>query len=1118
MVPIAFGADLVDGTEPLQEREVLLNTENAPNIIGNYDSKTKTITYTLLKAPAWDSDGVFRIHMKLQAPEGAAYAMPQNPNVKFNLDNEGFISFNMRLDRKQLQERGTATFEWYTTDGKCIENETDFITINITYAYIPVPVPADRFGTEPEGASKSNGIATFSLDQLTEQNIQLVFCMVDAPENAVNAKVFADDAVTGTAYSVENHQIRFDTAVPADGEKLETNYKIEWIDGESNPLKMEALTVRFRAVTDTASWTPTPYKNLYLNKMRTGFDSFSDKAIEGLNISVKGFDVAPENLDEDTSILIDTSKMTLQQWEDAFYNFTEGNLIYMPASVKLENGIELNARNNTGFNLGELSMILDDMQKIGEHWNINENAIESVFVPIARIENNDGQVIILPCNNEGRDTTLKWTRKGENGPDEIIYTNIRTEFKGGEVVTLNPAVVDDARLIKNANVNELVDNDRTAYRNGILTYYANVDEFSNQNALINTNVNAPDGAVKAEVYENGMLTGTYSNKQAVLSTYIEPNETRQSAYLIKWYSDANIEEQVPMKQEIVRIEIVPQSQYIWPKKYWTPADPERFGIIGNANEYLNGNSTYNEDGGMIIDIKSPETFNFREMMKPENTDVFAITAPAEAETFKIRTSGGPLMGASIAEMQRDFMEAEEQIPIDESDYYGTYYVNENRQIVFGTNFVREFELGPKHGLLQTMQYYALDSQVEGIADFAVVQWYDKNGNLIQMGPDNDKDGEYVYIHKNPYVNEVKTEIVDDSTVKLEGNPIQSPMLIMVKNPGGELHLNLEKFTKDPAKFLEHDWAYFNHAQFRVEMPPQNHEGGKDVIMEYSEMKLIDAETDRVIHLEKGEYVAVLLPYPEGISYDQVKGKYLYLHHYDNQHNLVQTFDPEGDKDILLPVPAGLFFVTDSFSPFVLEAGQKPTEPVTPPSGGGGGAVVPPADSTPEFVLGEGGKAEYDEKAETVTITPEDGYTIKDVLVNGVSVGRVSVIENVKPTDKIEILFESPAERNARIIAGVQATKLKARSEADKGYIRIKWSKSAGYKVDYYEVYKAKSKKALKAGKTPYFKTKSGSVKSYRNSKGLKKGTRYYYRVRGVRKINGQTYYTNFSTVAYRAAK
>ena len=106
--------------------------------------------------------------------------------------------------------------------------------------------------------------------------------------------------------------------------------------------------------------------------------------------------------------------------------------------------------------------------------------------------------------------------------------------------------------------------------------------------------------------------------------------------------------------------------------------------------------------------------------------------------------------------------------------------------------------------------------------------------------------------------------------------------------------------------------------------------------------------------------------------------------------------------------------------------------------------------------------------------------------------------------------------NAKLIAGVQNTTLKASSSAVKGAITVKWIKSAGYKVDFYEVYKStKPNSGFGKEGNPYFKT---TKTTYKNTKELKKGTRYYYKVRGVRVIDGVEYYTEWSNKAYRIAK
>ncbi|MGF6376443.1 hypothetical protein M2140_001516 [Clostridiales Family XIII bacterium PM5-7] len=105
---------------------------------------------------------------------------------------------------------------------------------------------------------------------------------------------------------------------------------------------------------------------------------------------------------------------------------------------------------------------------------------------------------------------------------------------------------------------------------------------------------------------------------------------------------------------------------------------------------------------------------------------------------------------------------------------------------------------------------------------------------------------------------------------------------------------------------------------------------------------------------------------------------------------------------------------------------------------------------------------------------------------------------------------------SEIAAGVKATTIKIKSTKGKNYIKLNWTKSKGYKVDYYQVFRS-NKKASGYGTKAFYETKTGAAKSYKNTKALKKGNRYYYKVRGVRKVDGKTVYTKWSNVVYRIA-
>lgn len=113
-----------------------------------------------------------------------------------------------------------------------------------------------------------------------------------------------------------------------------------------------------------------------------------------------------------------------------------------------------------------------------------------------------------------------------------------------------------------------------------------------------------------------------------------------------------------------------------------------------------------------------------------------------------------------------------------------------------------------------------------------------------------------------------------------------------------------------------------------------------------------------------------------------------------------------------------------------------------------------------------------------------------------------------------------SENSADIIKAVQATTIKAQSEATvtgkgKTAIRISWTTN-GSDVDSYQIFRSLKKKSG-YGKTAFFTTKTGEQTSYTNSK-VTEGKRYYYKVRGVRKVDGKTYYTKWSNIAYRIAK
>ena len=200
------------------------------------------------------------------------------------------------------------------------------------------------------------------------------------------------------------------------------------------------------------------------------------------------------------------------------------------------------------------------------------------------------------------------------------------------------------------------------------------------------------------------------------------------------------------------------------------------------------------------------------------------------------------------------------------------------------------------------------------------------------------------------------------------------------------------------------------------------------------------------------------------------------------------------------------------------------------SSGGGGGYVP--IQKPAILAGEGFQTTLSADGTKLSITAADGYEITDVLLNGVSKGSVTQLSGLKTGDKVEIKTAKKAESAEpskptaptnpstdesikNIKEGVENTSITLKSKLTKNKkILLSWTKSRGYKVDRFQIYRS-VKKNSGYGKKAFFATGNGEVSTYLNTKNLRTGKTYYYKLRGVRIIDGQKYYTQWSNKAWR---
>ena len=142
---------------------------------------------------------------------------------------------------------------------------------------------------------------------------------------------------------------------------------------------------------------------------------------------------------------------------------------------------------------------------------------------------------------------------------------------------------------------------------------------------------------------------------------------------------------------------------------------------------------------------------------------------------------------------------------------------------------------------------------------------------------------------------------------------------------------------------------------------------------------------------------------------------------------------------------------------------------------------------------------------------KDGASYKDMTEAMDAYNALTDRQKYEMTDSALPMVKVLEQKLAKAVTSL---KIKASSKATKGAMTIKWrvidgdkSAAAGYQV-------WRSTKANKGFK----KMITTKKMSYKNTKGLKKGTTYYYRVRAYAKVDGKLYFSDFSNKAYRKAK
>ena len=107
---------------------------------------------------------------------------------------------------------------------------------------------------------------------------------------------------------------------------------------------------------------------------------------------------------------------------------------------------------------------------------------------------------------------------------------------------------------------------------------------------------------------------------------------------------------------------------------------------------------------------------------------------------------------------------------------------------------------------------------------------------------------------------------------------------------------------------------------------------------------------------------------------------------------------------------------------------------------------------------------------------------------------------------------------AKLTAGVEKTAIVSAkaTELSGQQIKVEWKKkNTGYDVDYYQVYRSTKKTS---GFKRIYTTKDSKEKSVINFRDVKPNTTYWYKIRGVRYIDGKLAYTPYAKISVKTGK
>ena len=624
----------------------------------------------------------------------------------------------------------------------------------------------------------------------------------------------------------------------------------------------------------------------------------------GQNIYIEKIDgqsslTVPETLDHTSNDNAITISYDLDQkkWENAYFDHSEDKFIFVDIYIKNlpENTVKYGICGTSYADPSspDYASKIEDNKTTIKSLSLYDVGHDSAGKPqvhhsfsIADVTHDGNNVIVIPSEKRHAFLLKLLDSSGNMTYHTIQYRVEHTSTAAFKIANSQPGedriVPDKGVYVKNSN-----------YVDGTLSYLIDGNAGVQDNTIRTTLLPPSGDAARAEVKPSNSDETLYYDENEVkngvpLNHFFNSEGKNQETFHIKWFNDDN----AVIKNDMLTI-FSSNINKFWMEEKWVPAGSGDTALDAAFAEKTGLNErfiNYDPDKGLWT-FEIPEGADISALDKNKlggndgflsDNKPFFIRGPEGAVSVKSSSWHSPLYDSDKADSAQRAIKTHTDTFTDESGRLCARYGFSaflNCATLYGTD----------------LSIFTVDRTMTGYADLIVLQWYDTNGDLIII---NEKDGNYIYLEKKPYVKAITTPVRQDVT-----SEVSDATLIIAGGSGS----------------------------FKAEYPMQEQADANNST-KYLYMKLTYMDkSGNEIQPAPGSKATVYLPYPAGTSYESHKDVAFTLYHYKDENHT------DKDEITLTPTPYGLMFETDSFSPFLLSytlpAGSA-ENPDTPGSTGG----------------------------------------------------------------------------------------------------------------------------------------------------------------------------------------